>query len=261
MVDKKFEDQVTQFTNVTGASSKDARKFLEKYKRLDVAIDSYYNDPNQFGGRSSGGASTTKLNALFDKYKDSDDEEITVEGTIKFCEDMAVDPEDVVLLAVAFELKSPRMGHWTRQGWIEGWKNIGVDTIDGMSRALPGLKSKLGSDADYFQKVYSYTFDFARAEGQRSLALDSAQALWGLLIPHGLEGGAIRTEGWQPEFTQLWFDFLNGRGGKGVSKDTWIMFLDFVRSIDSKFEKYDMEAAWPSTIDDFVEYAGKKVKP
>ena len=50
-------------------------------------------------------------------------------------------------------------------------------------------------------------------------------------------------------------------------------FLDFMRTIDSKFEKYDLEgelrnaatrlnltpeisiAAWPSTIDDFVEYA------
>jgi DCN1-like protein 1/2 len=48
-----------------------------------------------------------------------------VDGTIKFCEDLAVDPEDVVLLAIAYELKSPRMGQWTRQGWIEGWKAIG----------------------------------------------------------------------------------------------------------------------------------------
>ena len=48
-------------------------------------------------------------------------------------------------------------------------------------------------------------------------------------------------------------------------------FLEFIRATDSKFENYDMEgknqsyhwraeinlliAAWPSTIDDFVEYA------
>ncbi|TFY56099.1 hypothetical protein EVG20_g9064 [Dentipellis fragilis] len=62
-------------------------------------------------------------------------------------------------------------------------------------------------------------------------------------------------------------------------------FLDFVRTIDSKFEKYDMEgtlylqrpassaelssrsawltssaaAAWPSTIDDFVEWAKVRI--
>ncbi len=56
--------------------------------------------------------------------KDPDGDEITVDGTIKLCEDLSVDPEDVVLLAVAFELKSPRLGTWTKQGWIEGWKNL-----------------------------------------------------------------------------------------------------------------------------------------
>lgn len=38
---------------------------------------------------------------------------------------MDVNPEDAVLLAIAFELKSPRVGEWGRKGWIEGWKHIG----------------------------------------------------------------------------------------------------------------------------------------
>jgi hypothetical protein len=48
-----------------------------------------------------------------------------VDGTIKLCEDLSVNPEDVVMLAVAHELKSPRIGQWTRSGWNEGWKNLG----------------------------------------------------------------------------------------------------------------------------------------
>jgi len=43
---------------------------------------------------------------------------------MKFCEDLEVDLEDVVLLALAYELKSPRMAIWTKQGWIEGWKKM-----------------------------------------------------------------------------------------------------------------------------------------
>lgn len=30
-------------------------------------------------------------------------------------------------------------------------------------------------------------------------------------------------EGWKEEYLSWWFDFLNGRGGKGITKDTWIM--------------------------------------
>lgn len=94
------------------------------------------------------------------------------------------------MLAVAYELKSPRMGIWTRPGWIEGWKSlryvstticydvaltitlvsfIRCDNLDSMKLALPRLRDQLSSNAEYFTKVYYHTFDFARNEGQRSL--------------------------------------------------------------------------------------------
>jgi DCN1-like protein 1/2 len=44
---------------------------------------------------------------------------------MQLCEDLGVPPEDVVLLALAYELKSPRMGEWPRKGWIEGMKSLG----------------------------------------------------------------------------------------------------------------------------------------
>ena len=56
---------------------------------------------------------------------DPDGEDITIDGTIKLCQDLDVDPEDVVLLAVAYELKSPSMGQWERKGWVDGWKALG----------------------------------------------------------------------------------------------------------------------------------------
>jgi len=140
-----------------------------------------------------------------------------------------------------------------------------------MTSALGRLRTRLGQDPAYFQKVYNYTFDFARAEGQRSIAVETAQDFWGLLLPHGLAGGALAHvdaagdavmdgEGWRGEYLDWWFEFLNERGGKGVSKDTWIMFLDFIRTIDAQFAEYDTEAAWPSMIDDFVEWARARVQ-
>ncbi|KIP03035.1 hypothetical protein PHLGIDRAFT_78198 [Phlebiopsis gigantea 11061_1 CR5-6] len=276
-MDKQTEEKIAQFCAVTGASTRDAKKFIEKYKRLEIAIDAYYNEPMMSRQQPPPAPSTSKLNQLFDQYKDPDGEDITVDGTIKLCEDLGVDPEDVVLLAVAFELKSPGMGEWTRKGWVDGWKAVGCDALPTMKTGLLRLRDRLGSDATYFQQVYNYAFEFTRAPGQRSLGIDMAQGFWAILLPHGLQGGALshitthqdgdgddrmsgdEEEGWQDEHTQWWIEFLEEKKLKGVSKDVWQMFLEFVRTIDSKFEKYDAEAAWPSTIDDFVEYAKNRV--
>lgn len=272
MVDKKLEENIVQFCGVTGASIKDAKKFLDRHKRLEVAIDAYYNDPTSLSSTArqqvnTSTPSTSKLNSLFDKYKDTSGD-ILADGTIKFCQDLEVDPEDVVLLAIAFELKSPRIGQWTKQGWTDGWKSLRCDSIPAMKETLPRLRTRLANDPEYFQKVYIHTFNFARSDGQRSLGIDIAQAFWALLLPHGMDGGALAhkrqdgddvimesQEGFKPEYVQWWFDFLNEKGGKGISKDTWNMFLEFVRTIDSGFTNYSMDGAWPSTIDDFVEWA------
>ncbi len=37
---------------------------------------------------------------------------------------------------------------------------------------------------------------------------------------------------------QLWIEFQKSRN-KAVSKDTWSLFIDFVRTIDSEFKEYD----------------------
>jgi len=54
--------------------TRDARKFLETHKRLDVAMDAYYNNPHAFSntGRRKGDSaapSSSKILILFEKYK------------------------------------------------------------------------------------------------------------------------------------------------------------------------------------------------
>ena len=115
----------------------------------------------------------------------------------------------------------------------------------------------------------------------REIAFDMAQGFWQLLIPFGLQHGALAhivgpshrdgddvrmseyEDGWKDEYTQWWFDFLQGKGVRGISKDVWQMvsgpgvtglcmltvlglsqFLEFVRVIDSKFERYDPEGTY-----------------
>lgn len=71
-----------------------------------------------------------------------------------------------------------------------------------------------------------------------------AQGFWALLVPHGLKGGAlahkrddgdddtmgIDEEGWQEGHLDWWFEFLAGKGQRGISKDVWQM----VRFVDTR---------------------------
>ncbi|KAF8266045.1 defective in Cullin neddylation protein 1 [Lactarius quietus] len=249
--------------------TREARRYLDKHMRLDIAVESYLNS-REIGLPAP---SSSQLEKIFNQYKDPDEDDITVDGTLNLCKDLGVDPEDVVLLAVACELQSPSVGRWRKAGWLQGWRGLGVESFEAIKGTIPRLRKKLGSDPVYFRRVYLYTFEFARSEGQRSLGLELALAFWGLLLPHGLKGGALRSQdpggddlmkvdgGWTEEHTQLWYEFLAEKNIKGISKDTWAMFLAFIRSIDAKFETYDVYGAWPSTIDDFVEWARARLGP
>lgn len=166
---------------------------------------------------------------------------IGVEGTMSFCQDIDLDLEDVVLIALATVLKSPQMGEWTRTGWVEGWKSLKCDSLPTIKSALPGLRTRLASDAAFFRQVYLHTFEFAKATGQRSIPMENAKAFWALLLPAGQKGDALAHQsaasdasekGWKPEYNQWWFEFLDEKGGKGVSRDTWNM-VKYLR----KFER------------------------
>ncbi|KAF8130175.1 defective in Cullin neddylation protein 1 [Boletus edulis] len=259
---------------------KEAKRYLDKHKRLDAAIDAYFQDS---GSRRSGsGASTSKLITLFEKYKDPDGDIISTQGTVQFFTELgfkqdeeAMDgPDDTPkLLSLAYELQSPRLGEWTRKGWTDGWKSIGCDTIDGMKTALTCLEAKLGTDPSYFRTVYTYTFNFARSEGQRSLVKDTALEYWKSLLHFGVGKEALRYmpaddaedvdmdqgQGWTREHTEMWLEYMRARDDVAVSKDTWQMLPDFIRSFDGDFNKHDDQAAWPTIIDQFVEWAKQRV--
>lgn len=48
---------------------RDARRYLDKYKRVDAAIDAFYSDPSGGSAARAAAASTSKITQLFDQYK------------------------------------------------------------------------------------------------------------------------------------------------------------------------------------------------
>jgi hypothetical protein len=84
-----------------------------------------------------------RLNRIFDQYKGfphhhhhqqdhsyvldhaNVDDIMNVEGTIQYFEAINLDPEEAVVLALAYQLDSPSLGVFKRHGFVEGWRNLG----------------------------------------------------------------------------------------------------------------------------------------
>ncbi|KAG8902222.1 Scaffold-type E3 ligase [Tulasnella sp. 408] len=246
----------------------DAVRLLEQYSyRVDVAADAYFE--GQFVPETHYAPSTEKIVALFEKYQDGEEDEVGLDGTIEFLNDLQLGLEEPVVLALAYEFGSPAVGRWPKSGWIEGMKALQCDSLENLRGAAEKLREKLESQHEYFQKVYSFTFGTlfwlkisAYCVILHETAVDSATQFWSILLPFSIEHGVLGSEGpiaWNERHTQLWFKYLGAREIKGISKDTWGMFLDFVKTADAKFERHDPEGSWPSLIDDFVGYAKEQL--
>jgi DCN1-like protein 1/2 len=100
-----------------------------------------------------------------------------------------------------------------------------------------------------------------------SPALEIAVSLWPLLFAAAPPSLFSDDAAFSPEDTEqqsnylgAFFDFLRTeKAGRSVSKDVWTLFLEFAQTIDPKFESYDIDAAWPSVIDEFVDWAKAKL--
>ncbi|KAJ7305841.1 hypothetical protein JRQ81_010207 [Phrynocephalus forsythii] len=133
-----------------------------------------------------------------------------------------------------------------RTEFFEGCKAINADSIDGICTRFPSLLNEAKQE-DKFKDLYRFTFQFGldSEEGQRSLHREIAIALWKLVFTQN-----------KPPILDQWLHFLNENpsGIKGISRDTWNMFLNFTQVIGPDLSNYSEDEAWPSLFDTFVEW-------
>ncbi|XP_026182988.1 DCN1-like protein 5 [Mastacembelus armatus] len=189
--------------------------------------------------------SSKKCLAWFHKYADPD-KVVGPEAMEKFCKDLGVEPENIIMLVLAWHLNAATMGYFTKEEWLRGMTGLQCDCTEGLQSKLDYLHSEL-SDSTIFKNIYRYAFDFTRDKNQRGLDMDTAKSMLALLL------------GKRWPLFPVFHQFLEQSKYKGMNKDQWYNVLEFSRTINTDLSNYDEDGAWPVLLDEFVEW--QKARP
>ncbi|KAI8553204.1 hypothetical protein RHMOL_Rhmol06G0326100 [Rhododendron molle] len=187
-------------------------------------------------------ADTRRVEELYNRYKDPYVDMILVDGITLLCNDLQVDPQDIVMLVLSWHMKAATMCEFSKEEFIGGLQALGIDSLEKLRDRIQLMRSEL-KDEQKFREIYGFAFGWAKEKGQKSLALDTAIGMWQLLF---------EAKHWP--LVDHWCQFLQARHNKAISRDTWSQLLEFARMVDPMLSNYDAEGAWPYLIDEFVEY-------
>ena len=202
--------------------------------------------PNTTGGNKNATSPASKhamIEKYFDLYKDKEEDAILAEGMERFCIDLDVDPTEFIVLVLAWKFGASQMCRFTREEFMNGCQKMRAYDAKSLRNRFPELLQEARGGKN-FKDLYQFTFSFGldHSAGQRSLPTDMAVQLWELVFTQE-----------KPVILERWFQFLRGNVTRGISRDTWQMFLDFCTNIEPDLSNYDESEAWPSLFDDFVE--------
>ncbi|TPX39545.1 hypothetical protein SeLEV6574_g07129 [Synchytrium endobioticum] len=196
---------------------------------------------------------STTCSKWFDHYRDDHDPSlIGPDGIIRhassvLCQELDVSPESVQVLMFAYKLQARRMGFFQKDAWMSGMQKLDCDSNAKLKKKLPMLAKEI-DDPDAFKRLYQWTFEWAKATDAvtppKCLDVDIATSLWKLMMT-------------SPRFHHVdsFLKYLQVmRPVKVVNKDQWTNWLEFSKSIDHSLEGYDSHSAWPTLLDNYVEW-------
>ncbi|TMW84547.1 uncharacterized protein [Solanum lycopersicum] len=188
---------------------------------------------------------------LFQKYANKLLGMIDPEGIEALCSDLGVDYTNVKILMLAWKLKAEKQGYFTQDEWRKGLKDLQVDTINKLKKALPKLEAEVMMPEN-FEDFYSYAFRYCLTEDkQKCVDIESICLLIDLVL-----GPQFRAQ------VDSFSEFLkNQTDYKVINVDQWMNFLRFCQEVSfPDLENYDLDQAWPVILDNFVEWMREKQK-
>ncbi|KAL0080657.1 potentiating neddylation domain-containing protein [Phycomyces blakesleeanus] len=123
---------------------------------------------------------------------------------------------------------------------MNGLRELRVDSINKFKDILPNLQNMVQIDNE-FKKLYLFSFGFAKTAGQKSMDVETATALWQILL--------------QDKYPHIssFLEFLQEvKPVKVINKDQWSNILEFVKTVPVDLSTYDDSSSWPVLLDDYV---------
>lgn len=218
--------KVNKFISLTQTGEQTAIRCLQDNEwKLDLSCDTYFQNPDLYYRELD----KKKIEQLFNVYRDpSDPNKINSDGVERFLEDLHLNPESKLVLIIAWRFKAEAQCEFTRNEFINGFYDLGVDSIEKLKEKLPRLEQEL-KDPGRFKDFYQFTFNYAKDPGQKGLDLEMAIAYWNIVLNDRFK------------FLDLWCKFLvvcTMQLPFLVPEVTEIMFLSTGKSQAINTERY-----------------------
>lgn len=160
--------------------------------KLDIASDNFFQNPENYYRELD----RKKIEQLFTRYRDtSDPQKISSEGVIRLLDDLKLSPDSKLVLIIAWKFRAEVQCEFSREEFVNGMHDLGVDSIEKLREKLPLLEMEL-NDLSKFKDFYHFTFNYAKDPGQKGIDLDMAIAYWRIVLQ-----GRFK-------FLELWCRFL-----------------------------------------------------
>jgi len=216
--------------------------------------------------------SEQRAGALFSQFVDEDSPDVIgAEGFERLCNQAQVPLDGALPLLLSWQLDSQEMGKISKEEWMKATAELRVSSLASLAIVLNDLndlvvlgkrtarshvKSQRGAayntmrydsyledSQGAWSSFYNFCFTLAKPEGSRNIDMDTACALWSVVLAPQFPLIAEVTE------------FINTTGTyKGVNKDLWSMMLEFCRDTRPDLSNFEADGAWPTIIDDFVRW-------
>lgn len=96
----------------------------------------------------------TRVQKLFETYKDASEDLILIDGIEKLCSDLQMSPEEFRILILAWKCDAHQMCRFTRSEFANGCQTLQVDSVSSMRNKLTDVAYDLSYNVDEFKSLY-----------------------------------------------------------------------------------------------------------